>query len=338
MCVCWSTDCLCWPQPSVLAPELGSFAPRKTGSVSLAAVVFSWTNLAAPYCDTYRHMTHVACVSSPTCLMCFCLARVLTQKLKASYMLVHMPSSCRFGSLEAILAPGADLKPYGAAHKLLGEGQPGTDARRAAAAANLAVLRMRPQQQRLPQQQLQQCYSQALQQLRGQQPALQPSPPQPSQQQCGGLPPHHVQTQQVEAHESPQRNVGSHVSWLHPARRLHIQQCQPFLAVLQEALHSLGFTRQQANWTSPTTGLWCDLLAQPTSALAADGDSNSSSDASGVRLAFQILGPADLAAGAWVVGCGCFKALSQQLAPSVVECWPCAWTKDATVHAGLPAP
>lgn len=203
---------------------------------------------------------------------------------------------CRFGSLEAVLAPGADLKPYGSAHKLLGEGQPGTDARRAAAAANLAVLRMRPQQQRLPEQQLQQCYSQALQQLRGQRPALQPpAPPQPSeQQQCSGQ--QHAQTQQVEAHE-PQHHVGGHVSLLDPARRLHIQQCQPFLVVLQEALHSLGFTQQQANWTSLDTGLWCDLLVQLTSTTAADGDPHSSSDASGARLAFQILGPADLAAG-----------------------------------------
>lgn len=232
-----------------------------------------------------------------TYLVRFCLARVLTQKFQASYMPVHVPSSCRFGSLEAILAPGADFKPYGSAHKLLGEGQPGADARRAAAAANQAVLRMRPQQQRLPEQQLQQCYSQALQQLRSQRHALQPLPPQPSQQQCGGLPPHHAQTQEMEAHEPPQHIVGGHVSWLHPARRLHIQQCQPFLAVLQEGLHSLGFTRQQANWTSSTTGLWCDLLVQPTSAVAADGDSNSS-DASDARLAFQILGPADLAAGA----------------------------------------
>jgi hypothetical protein len=191
---------------------------------------------------------------------------------------------------------------------------------------------MRPQQQRLPEQQLQQCYSQALHQLRGQHAALQPPPRQPPQQQCGGGPSHHVQMQQQEAHE-PQDSVGAHVSLLHPARRLHIQQCQPFLAVLQEALGSLGVTQQQANWTDPATGLWCDLLVQLTSStLAADRDLSSSTDVPhGRQLAFQILGPADLAAGVWI-GWGAAFPEFESLVASSVMFWSCMCT------AHLPAP
>jgi hypothetical protein len=110
---------------------------------------------------------------------------------------------------------------------------------------------------------------------------------------------------------------------LHPARQLHMQQCEPYLATLQDCLMSLGLTQQHPHWTS-TSGLWCDLLVQlpgtDTGAepAAASGTSSSSSDSSsssspveaggarsslcktggltsgGQYVIFQILGPADL--------------------------------------------
>lgn len=246
----------------------------------------------------------------------------------------------RFGSLETILASRGSLKPYGAAHKLLGAEQPGADARCATAASNLAVLRMRPQpqQEQLPVQQLQCCCSDSLAAL----------------QDVRREPPSEQQWQAAAA-----------VSLLYPARVLHMQQCTQYLQVLQECLQGLGMTEQHTNWTSPE-GLWCDLLVrvggsgaanlavapldssngsskngsidngsgnfQPASAAGdCQGDAPVSSadacpPASGMAdaaaslcgtaaaavagdvggsgwVAFQILTPGELCAGKWVLGC-----------------------------------
>ena len=109
-----------------------------------------------------------------------------------------------------------------------------------------------------------------------------------------------------------------------------MQQCQPYLAVLQDCLRQLGVEQQQANWTSPT-GLWGDLLADvqafraasssgsnggqgsPGSGGGSDSGSSgsngghggsigspeagSSLTSSATLLAFQVLGPADLSSG-----------------------------------------
>lgn len=222
----------------------------------------------------------------------------------------------RFRSLENILASRSALRAYGAAHKLLGQDQPGADARCAAAAANLAVLRMRPQQQQLPVQQLQQSYSQALTNLplpQQQQPL--PSPP---QQPCSAVMPAEgssLQQQQQglghpEAHTLAGFAQPHSLSLLHPARKLHMQQCQPYLAVLQDCLRQLGVEQQQANWTSPT-GLWGDLLVDVHAFRAASSsgsnggqggsigspEAGSSLTSSATLLAFQVLGPADLSSG-----------------------------------------
>lgn len=218
----------------------------------------------------------------------------------------------RFGSLDGILASRHALKPFGAAHKLLGQDQPGADARCATATANLAVLRMRPEQQKLLVGRLQESYSQAVARMgQGGSSAQLPSLPRQHQQQ-------------------PQQQDS--LSLLHPARRLHVKQCEPFLATLQECLLQLGWSQQHPNWTGPS-GLWCDLvvcapLEAPSTAAGAAGGAEgggggdaaaaaaaAGDDAGGVgqtsssstrsssrsgsssRLAFQILGPADLSAG-----------------------------------------
>lgn len=144
----------------------------------------------------------------------------------------------RFGSLEGILASRHALKPFATAHKLLGAGQPGADARCTAAAASLAVLRTQPQQQlqQLPTEQLQACHAAAVAAL------AQPSQHQPQHQE--------------------QQHLGGSVSQLHPARQLHMRQCQPYLQMLQQALVSLGLCKQAAHWISSPSGLWCDLIVQ----------------------------------------------------------------------------
>lgn len=167
---------------------------------------------------------------------------------------------------------------------MLGQHQSGADARCAAAAANLAVLRMRPQQQRLPEQELRLCYSRTMDRL--------------------GSKEHHMLQQQQQRQRQEEEEGSRHLSLLHPARRLHVQQCAPYLELLQGGLRALGVMQQQAHWTSPS-GLWCDLVVQlpATAAVAAeDADSRSagtvsSSSSSSHSLAFQILGPADLCAG-----------------------------------------
>jgi hypothetical protein len=238
----------------------------------------------------------------------------------------------RFGSLDGILASRTDLKQYGAAHKLLGLNQPGADARCAAAAANAAVLRMQPQQQlqQLPQQQLQECYSQEVLRLRKHQVQGQTQP---------GITPgeKHQQEQHNVLRQQPmQQPQQQSLALLHPARQLHMQQCQPYLANLQKCLTSLGLTQQHPNWTS-ASGLWCDLLVQlPGIDTAVDpaatreiGNSSSSSSSAiqgsrsgsggsssaeaggaqgslygaagslskGQFVIFQLLGPADLSSG-----------------------------------------
>jgi len=182
-----------------------------------------------------------------------------------------MLPGCRFGSLEGVLAAQDALKAYGAAHKLLGEGQAGAEVRRHTAANNLAVLKMRPQQQLLPTQQLQECYSHALDALRQHQQQLQPQvqpcsdTPAPQQERMS----HPPQQPQQQQQQQQQR-----LSLLHPARRLHMQQCEPYLSALQHCLCALGIHQQVAHYTSPN-GLWCDLLVQLPSSIpaAAAGDS-----------------------------------------------------------------
>ena len=189
-------------------------------------------------------------------------------------------------------------------------------------------MRPQPQQQQLPVQELQDCYSQANDVLQLQQqivPVTKQQPQQPASstssqatgQQEGSFDPRAMEQQHADG-------PAWAVSLQHPARRHHMQQCQAYLAVLQGCLTALGVTQQQANWTGPT-GLWCDLVVQIPSAVTGNSASKpaagSSSSGSSVAkqpvaaagsgqvheaggcgcspsfLAFQILGPADLCAG-----------------------------------------
>lgn len=202
------------------------------------------------------------CLLLPTSLLASSVQLLLRPRLRSLLLLLHY----RFGSLDNILASRSLLKPFGAAHRLLGEGQPGADARCVTAARNLAVLRMRPQQQQLPVQQLQECYSQACASLQGpgmlqpqnMQPAVPPQQQQPQQRQEQQLQQQQMKKSQRGSFELPPQ---PDTSLLHPARQLHMQQCRPYLQTLQECLREVGWTQQLPNWRSPS-GLWCDLLVQ----------------------------------------------------------------------------